>query len=519
MTDTVPAAFFAQWVALQGRVDDLTNEKMAWVKEESVLREENRELREKYDQLNKVHDALVEEHQNYMEEMINLNTRLKQELEEAKDMRFKMGEVKKVLMEKFYNYSTGQFDLIALFNYCRTHSVPTDVIKDALSEDGRETLSLPNDLNSLVGHAHVKQFLEAIVAALPNLKCITGYFTSIHHCYLQHKEGNVPRKVLEAYCAGYNRTTYQLTQDEVNTIQSAALSVSDYLTTVLPLLPQVTDLFLPDNLGSLVGEVNVKEVLEAIVASLPNLKCITGYFTSIHHCYLQHKQGNVPRKVLEAYCAGYNESDYTVTQDIRNDLQLAELSVSEYLRTVVPLLSKVTGLSLPDDLNTLLGNANVKEFLEAIVASLPNLKSVTGYFTSIHHCYLQHKEGIVPRKVLEAYCGGYNRTTYQLTNDAINTIQSAGLSVSEYLSTVLPLLPEVTDVSLYKTKITTLDWCERLPERVSMVDISGCPKIKDYTPLLKMKGLKDVYYNGFAHSSFQRVKEQLTGRGVKYTLH
>ncbi|CAD2214494.1 hypothetical protein AGDE_13316 [Angomonas deanei] len=411
MSDTVPAAFFAQWSALQEenrqlqqKVNDLTNVKMDWLEERVTLQN-------KYDNLKKEHDELVEEHRDYMEEMINLNTRLKQELDKANDKQFKMEEVKKVLMEKFYDCSVGQFDLIALFNYCKAYGVSADVMKATLTADHRKKLTLPSGLNSLVGDDNVKEFFET-VAALPNLKSITGYFTSVEDCYIQYKEGNISRKVLEAYCAGSDRTSCQLTSSIFNTIRSAGLSVSDYLSMVLPLLPQVT------------------------------------------------------------------------------------------------------GLSLPDDVNTLLGDADVKELLEAAVASLPSLKSITGYFTSIEDCYIQYKEGNISRKVLKAYCGGYNTTTYQLTRDEVNTLQSAKLSVSEYLTTILPFLPKVTYVSVYRTSITTLDWCAALPDSITRLDIRNCPDIQDCTPLLQMKGLKDVWYDSKTNSSFNAVKEQLTSKGV-----
>ncbi|CAD2214454.1 hypothetical protein AGDE_13284 [Angomonas deanei] len=170
-------------------------------------------------------------------------------------------------------------------------------------------------------------------------------------------------------------------------------------------------------------------------------------------------------------------------------------------------------LTIPGNLNSLVGEANVREFFETI-AALPNLKSITGYFTSIHHCYLQHKEGIVPRKVLGAFCAGRPRTTYKLNADICDKLQLAELSVSDYFTTVIPLLPEVTDVWVSKTKITTLDWCAALPERIRRVDIDYCPNIQDCTPLLKMKGLKQVWFNSKTNSSFNAVKEQLRGKGV-----
>ncbi|EPY15033.1 hypothetical protein AGDE_17212 [Angomonas deanei] len=330
MTDTVPVA---QWIALQtevntlqrenrelqaenrllqGKLNDLLNEKMTWVEEKSALRGERITLQNKYDNLKKEHDELVEEHRDYSEEMINLNTRLKQELEQANDKQFKMDEQRKVLLDKFYSYSTGQYDLTALLNYSKQFYVSVDVIKDALRADHRETLALPNNLNSLVG------------------------------------------------------------------------------------------------------------------------------------------------------------------------------------------------------------DVNVKEFLETVVASLQNLKSTTGYFESIEDCGIQYKQGKIPHNALQSYCAGYNGITYQVTQDKINTIQSAGQSVSEYLATVLPLLPGVIYVDVYNTDITTLDWCEGLPERIHSVDIRNCHHIQDCSPLLKMKGLKTVYYDNLLNASLDVVKDQLARKGVLF---
>ncbi|EPY22486.1 hypothetical protein AGDE_13276 [Angomonas deanei] len=267
MSDTAPDPFFAQWTALQERVNELTNEKMAWVEKRITLKNkydmitekcaemsvqqralvsENRGWREKYGRLKKEHDALVEEHQDYMGEMVNVSTRLKEELEEAKSSKKPTGgmdEQRKVLLDKFYDCSVGQFDLIALFNYYKAYGVSADVMKETLTADHRETLTLPDDLNTLVGEANVKQFFEKIIAALPNLRCITGHFKGPWDCYVQYKQGGVALPVLEAFCGGYNGTSYQLTQDEVKALQSAELSVSDYLITVLPLLPRVTDVW------------------------------------------------------------------------------------------------------------------------------------------------------------------------------------------------------------------------------------------------------------------------------------
>ncbi|EPY15671.1 hypothetical protein AGDE_17025 [Angomonas deanei] len=345
MTDTVPVA---QWIALQtevntlqrenrelqaenrvlqGKLNDLLNEKMTWlnekvtlVEEKSALREERITLQNKYDNLRKKHDELVEEHRDYAEEMININTRLKQELEEAlaekEESKRQMHVIKEMcdfrlcLTENCYNCMAGQFDLIKVFKYYKENTISVYSIREILNSDRRETLNLPKRWKSSVG------------------------------------------------------------------------------------------------------------------------------------------------------------------------------------------------------------DANVKEFFATIVAALPNLKSITGYFTSIEDCYIQYKRDEVPREVLEVYCGNYGKTTYELTNNTILAIESSELSVSEYLATVIPLLPEVMSVSVYESNITTLDWCAALPDSIIRIDISDCPNLKDCTPLLKRKGLKVVFYNSKTNPSFNAVKEQLKGKGV-----
>ncbi|CAD2214482.1 hypothetical protein AGDE_13319 [Angomonas deanei] len=396
---------------LQGRIIGILNEKTALVEETSILREENRELREKYDQLKKEHDALVEEHRDYMEEMINLNTRLKQELEEAKDMRFKMEELEKVLMEKFYNNSTGQFDLIPLFNYCKACCIPLHVFKEALSADHRETLTLPNDLHFSVGDDNVEEFMDAILVSLPNLKSISGYYMTPEHWYIKYKRGKYPLSVLMAYCVVWTNASFCLTEDAIKALQSAELSVTEYLTTMMSLLPTVIILQIPGHLNFLMADDAMKEALVRALAPLPNLKGISEYFRDPLESFILYKQGEIPRETLKAYCA---------------------------------------------------------------------------------HNY---------------------RVRLTLNQHNVDLIQSRGLSVSDYLTTVMPLLPKVEEVS-FITDMTTLDWCESLPDKISKVSISGCPNIKDLTPLLKMKRLKEVFYCHWSLRPFHKVKLQLRLKGV-----
>ncbi|CAD2214455.1 hypothetical protein ADEAN_000190100 [Angomonas deanei] len=288
MADTDPVA---QWIAPQTEADTLqenrelqaenrglTHEKMAWVEErftlknkydtitekcakmaekQRALESENRGWREKYDRLNK-------EHENYKAKTAVINTRQNQELEEARtllaalrealaekdnlirEMRVtkEVDDLRACLLKECYDRTTEQLDLIKVFNYCKKNRISVNVLKGVLTSDHRATLTLPKKLDSLVGEDSVKEFFDAIVAALPNLQSITGYFKSVRDCYTQYKQGNVPRKVLEAYCAGYGRPTYELSCKLVRSLGSSKLSVSEYLSTVLPLLPQVTEVTL-----------------------------------------------------------------------------------------------------------------------------------------------------------------------------------------------------------------------------------------------------------------------------------
>ncbi|EPY22497.1 hypothetical protein AGDE_13321 [Angomonas deanei] len=252
---------------LQGKLNDLLNEKMTWlnekvtlVEEKSVLREERITLQNKYDNLRKEHDEQVEEHHDYAQEMSGMvrekdaqldkalkdMEKLREEMEKQYRIMAKQESLKKkekqreVLLDKFYDYRTRRLDLALLFNYCEAHRVPADVIEDTLTSDHRETLTIPDKLNSLVGDDNVKQFFETIVAALPNLKSITGYFTSIEDCYIQYKRGKVPQKVLEAYCAGIEDSQYILPECVINALNDAEQDISEFLSTVMPLYPFVT---------------------------------------------------------------------------------------------------------------------------------------------------------------------------------------------------------------------------------------------------------------------------------------
>ncbi|CAD2214386.1 hypothetical protein ADEAN_000183100 [Angomonas deanei] len=230
-----------------------------------------------------------------------------------------------------------------------------------------------------------------------------------------------------------------------------------------------------------------------------------------------YKQGDVAPSVLEAYCSNINGTDYTLMQEEVIALQSANLSVSEYLTTVLRLLPKVATLDLPCSRCTLIGYDNVGGVLEAVSASLPYVKIVCR-IDGLEDCYIGYSYGLLPLHEMQGYCAGLRDTMYQLTDNTVHTIKSAGLSVSQFLTTMLPLLSRVTSVWIFHAKIPTLGWCEGLPERINSVYIRDCSNIQDYTPLLKMKGLKHLrcYTPYDTHNPvLSEVLEELTIRGVK----
>ncbi|CAD2214383.1 hypothetical protein ADEAN_000182800 [Angomonas deanei] len=168
----------------------------------TALQDENRELHEMYDHLKKEYDELVEEHRDYTEEMVDVNTRLKAELGEARSdltalretlaekeeliremcVTKEMDDLRLCLTEKCYARMTGQFDLIKVFKYCTENPVSANLIREILKTDHRETLTLPYHFDRSVGN--LGEFFETIVAALPDLKSVTGYPRGLVYCYV-----------------------------------------------------------------------------------------------------------------------------------------------------------------------------------------------------------------------------------------------------------------------------------------------------------------------------------------------
>ncbi|CAD2214415.1 hypothetical protein AGDE_15477 [Angomonas deanei] len=424
MSDTVPAAIFAEWMErqaennrLQERVNALMNEKVGWLNEKmalveerinlkstcdnykkeldavseemEALRVERNEFREKYHTLNKEHDELVEEHQNYAEEMINLNTRLKQELEDARS------------------------------DFATRHESAAAELQCRLEELMNEKMIWTDEKGSL----------EEEIQEL----------TTRHDALLESHQDYVAKMISTCECLKRELEEAKETSNPPTATEEQRRVLLDKF-----------------------------------------YDCSTTQFDLF--------------RLFNYYNA------YRVAADVVKDAVAADTRVT---------------LTLPDNLNTTMELANVKEFFKVIVASLPSLKCISGYTEGMIHCYALYNDGSVPRKVLKAHCAGFNGTTYELTNNTIHTIQSAKLSVSKYLATVLPLLPKVTSVQLSNTSITTLEWCEGLPENIVSISMSNCPDIQDCTPLLKMKGLKEVSYNKKTNPSFNTVKGELEKKKVE----
>ncbi|CAD2214495.1 hypothetical protein ADEAN_000194200 [Angomonas deanei] len=257
MADTVPAAFFAQWSALQEenrqlqqKVNDLTNEKMDWLEERVTLQN-------KYDNLKKEHDELVEEHRDCVEEMTSINTRLKAELEAAQSDLVTLreafakeeeavGELKAAksleeartcLIEKFYNYASAEFNLCALWNYCAAYRFAWERFQDLLSLDNRCAFKATADLKNRIVGGKEREFFENVLAFLPGLESITGDPIYIPKSYVWHKKSGLPLRVVEACCKGFGascRGKCFFEQSEFDVLESEGVDMDEYLSLLMP---------------------------------------------------------------------------------------------------------------------------------------------------------------------------------------------------------------------------------------------------------------------------------------------
>ncbi|CAD2213723.1 hypothetical protein, conserved [Angomonas deanei] len=242
MSDAVPAAFLAQWIALEAENKQLRQQVTEGAMERSELKQEIRHLQEMNDALKREIGELKEEKHNYGAKMNTIFERQKNELEEAlKDIarlkkehsdyeREMTATIKKVqqeladalkvernaLLDKYYDLSTCECDLIGLYKYCKVYRVPEDVRRSVLAEDTRKELTLPATLEEDLRGGSVREFLERMVVPLPELKTVIGNYDIAAHFYVQYKKGIVPLPLLKSYCTGYgNKTFYNFTKESL----------------------------------------------------------------------------------------------------------------------------------------------------------------------------------------------------------------------------------------------------------------------------------------------------------------
>ncbi|EPY16890.1 hypothetical protein AGDE_16560 [Angomonas deanei] len=401
--------------------------------ERSELIGKIRLLQEVNDALKRENDELKEENHNYAEEMNTVFKRQKSELEEAEKKINELTQAKtestvleakrNALLDKYYDLSTCECDLIGLYKYCKVYRVPENVRRSVLAEDTRKELTLPDTLEEDLRGGSVGQFLEWMVVPLPGLKTIagpkaaTGLFDSVKSCYVQYKKGIVPLHLLKSYCRGFGtKEKYNFTKESLLTVTAVGTCL-EYFTTVLPLLPDVTSVRFLD------------------------------------------------------------EGRYT----------------------------------LPEDPRTMIGGGSVGEFLTRVVDLLPEPKDIWGFYHYLHEYYLAYKAGDISHDVLKAFC--YGRDTNYLWVGTSEEL-SAGISLGDYCKVMLPLFPRVTCIDVGE-KVDNIDWCATLPERITMVMINSCTAIKDFTPLLAMKGLRVFSCNKSTNPSLKTIIDQLKNKGVR----
>ncbi|EPY16700.1 hypothetical protein AGDE_16645 [Angomonas deanei] len=461
MSDTVPAAFLSQWIALQQQVtegaierselrgeirhlqernDALKRENDEQKEKPSLLKQDYTELTKKYtelqneqtelqavnDALKRENEELKEENYDIQEEMKGISESQKNELEEAEKKINELTQAKtesavleakrNALLDKYFNLSTCQCDLIGLYKYCKVYRVPEDVRLIVLAEDTRKELTLPDTLKNDVCGGSVREFLEWMVVPLPELKTVIGNHDIAAHFYVQYKKGIVPLPLLKSFRAGYgNKRQYNFTEEDLLTVTAVGTCL-EYFTTVLPLLGGVT-------------------------------------------------------------------------------------------RVNFPYIGRYT---LPEDRHTMIGGGSVGELLTAVVDLLPEPKDIKGFYGGLDEYYLAYKVGDISHDVLKAVCEerGHDELLVGTSRQL-----SAGISLGGYCKVMLPLLPTVYRI-LVGGKVDNINWCAALPERITIVNVPSCTAIKDFTPLLAMKGLRQVDYNESTNRSFKTIIGLLKKKGV-----
>ncbi|EPY16892.1 hypothetical protein AGDE_16558 [Angomonas deanei] len=353
---------------------------------------------------------LRKEHSDYEREMTATIKKVQQELADALETK------RDRLLDKYYDLSTCECDLIGLYKYCKAYRVPEDVRRSVLAADTREELTLPATLKNDVRGGSVGQFLEWMVVPLPELKAIIGNYDIAAHFYVQYKKGIVPLPLLKSFCTGYGvKGQYDFTEETLLTVTAVGTCL-EYFTTVLPLLPDVTSVTFP-------------------------------------HC---------------KDCA------------------------------------------LPEDPRTMIGGGSVGEFLTTVVDLLPEPKHIKGFYKYLHEYYLAYKAGDISHDVLRAICEERGHDwLFVGTSEEL----SAGVPLGDYCEVMLPLLPNIFGIIVGR-EVDNIDWCATLPEWIRAVMVNSCTAIKDFTPLLAMKGLRQVDYDSGTNRSFQSIIDQLKNKGV-----
>ncbi|EPY19330.1 hypothetical protein AGDE_15292 [Angomonas deanei] len=468
MSDTFPAAFLTQWTALQQQVMEGAVERSALKQENKSLEEKYAELQQDYTELKKKHTELQKEHtelqavnaalrreieelkeekHDYAEEMNNIYDRKKNELEEAlkeiarlrkehSDYEREMtATIKKVqqeladaleakrdrLLDKYYDLSTCQCDLIGLYKYCKVYRVPEDVRRSVVAEDTREELTLPATLKEDLRGGSVGQFLEWMVVPLSELKTITGLFDSVESCYVQYKKGIVPLSVLQWYCKEYGiKGKYNFTKQALLTVTAVGTCL-DYFTTVLPLLPDVTSVHfpslgkytVPEDRHTMIGGGSVRQFLSTVVDLLPEPKKIWGFYWYLYECYLAYKAGDISHDVLKAWCHEWNTHELYVG----DSQQLSDgISLGDYCEVILPLLPRVTTIGVGPEVKTIDWCATLPERITSVVVT--SCKAIEDFTPLLAMVGL--------RQVV------YNKSTNPSFQSIIDQLRNNGVTVEEW---------------------------------------------------------------------------------------
>ncbi|EPY20605.1 hypothetical protein AGDE_14578 [Angomonas deanei] len=257
-----------------------------------------------------------------------------------------------------------------------------------------------------------------------------------------------------------------------------------------------------------VGEMNIKWFLHT-----------HGPLKPLDEYYRAYREGLISHEVLRAYCSRFGlKWQYDFTKEALLTVTAVGTCV-EYFTTVLPLLPAVTSVQFPlceectprEDRRTMIGGGSVGEFLTTVVDLLPEPKYIKGFYTYLHEYYLAYKAGDISHEVLKVFCYGWTDPTLPVgTPEEL----SAGVPLGDYCETVLPLLPSVTGIRVGE-EVDTVDWCATLPGRITRVNVWHCGAVKDFTPLLAVKGLRQVIYNRYTNPSLKTILDQLKNKGVR----